>query len=153
MLQACSSGPNFPQFSASQQEQNKEQARIIIFRGSQLQGYFSSYDVKIDDKVIGSLSDGSFLVANHPEGSVKITKVNDFLTKDFDFSINVVAGKTYYLEFEMNGTTVIVGGGIFIPVINRAQHPQYCSPGICAGLQDAAEALPKLRNLTRGSQP
>lgn len=154
ILAACASGPRFGEVRASLQDVPPGKARVVLFRQSRFVGIMVSKDIKIDSKTIGALSDGSFLIADHEPGEIEVTVVNDFLSKDFQFAFKVEGGKTYYVELDQSGTMELpLGGGGFVPLTVGADVSRFCGPGWCAGLEDEAEALPKLSSLTRGSPP
>ncbi len=146
-------GPSFGEVQPTLQPVAKDKARIILFRDSHFMGWGASNDVKIDDKPVGNLANGTFLVADHDPGDIRIALIGDFFSGDFAFSFEAKAGETYYVEYQMDGSTdAPIQGGGFVTISAHAEKRDFCGPGWCAGRESAAEALPKLANLRRGDQ-
>lgn len=145
VLGACAvGGPSFEQMQSYLPAVPAGEARIVLFRQPNYFGMAVWKDIRIDGRPMGSLASGSFIVARHAPGQVRVTMVNDFLTPDYGFSFTVEAGKTTYVEFQPNAS---VADGALMALLVRAEHPEFCGPGWCAAREDAAEALPKLRGL------
>jgi hypothetical protein len=152
LLAGCG-GPAFKEQQAALQSVPPDKARIVIFRPWRYAGLLISSDIKIDGQVIGRLSNGSFSMVDHDPGFPQMTLVNGFLTKNFEYTFKVEAGKTYYLEFWGYNSTGFGGPGqvavdsMLVPSQSTAN---YCGPQWCVRQEDAAEALPKLSSLSRG---
>jgi len=130
-----------------------DKARLIIFREWNYVGALVSNDVKIDGKVTGTLSNGSFLAVDRESGFPQITIVNDFLTLDFQYSFKVEAGKTYFLQIWPHGDFGSPAQLLFNSLVSPEGVADFCGPSWCLRNEDAAESLPKLRSLTLGSAP
>jgi len=78
----------------------EEVAKIVVYVKPSLN--FSSFALLIhDDQVIAPLSKNTYYIIEHPPGKITLkTKgiVGRNYTEDKEYSITLVAGKTYYLE-------------------------------------------------------
>ena len=76
------------------------QARLHFIRNPALIRQIGSADIKVDGKLVGSLTTGSYLVVDRPPGPHKITVYGSIDPTGFEADINVGPGVSYYYELE-----------------------------------------------------
>jgi Protein of unknown function (DUF2846) len=75
------------------------QARLYFVRQPTVLSRLGTADIKVDDKPIGSLSQGTYLVADRSPGRHTISVFGGGVTSGwFETDIQVLAGVSYYLE-------------------------------------------------------
>ncbi|WP_128546154.1 DUF2846 domain-containing protein [Larkinella soli] len=72
------------------------QGRVVIYRQREFGG--NSYDLKINDKKLGSLPTNRYLEIEVPPGRVKLESVKDYFSENRTLWLSVQAGHTYYVK-------------------------------------------------------
>ena len=87
-------------------------ARLFFLRHSTVVGIAVWPDIKVDGRSVGSLSPGSYIVAQRPAGrhTITISHWGDFGRYEAD--VQVAAGASYYYELGLN---LRGGGGVLLP--------------------------------------
>jgi len=89
---------------------NAGMARIFFIRHSSFLASLGKPDVKVDDKLVGSLAVGSYFVVDRPPGPHRITVYGAMDSVGWQTSLDLLPGTSYYLEL---GPVVIVNMDAF----------------------------------------
>lgn len=93
-------------------------ATIYFLRPLPVLGWATKPDIKLDDRLVGELSVGSYLVVSCPRGQHKIGVRGGGLEGGFETQLQVESGKSYYLEVGPAGQPA-PGAQLFNRLVNN----------------------------------